>query len=264
VRSALVAVPYVPLFVTVLFRGMPGIWTGRHRRMRCWLVGMQALVPGHKPWEELARWPPAQVTAWRVRRGRTASYWQGHLLGEWWGQAALHTLPPPQDGDIPLGGDGSDKPTRGLQHPLAQQGRKRAHQPWCFGMRLALLIVHWDSDRLPVACRRMRPQGPPEYPPEQALCREMGGRFVPPPWAKRVIVAGDAASGSQEHIQRVQQRDADEATRRWGGVFAIARPWKTVAEKALKDLVTHLPRLYSPRTRVPRLPGAQGGKTCWV
>jgi hypothetical protein len=65
-------------------------------------------------------------------------------------------------------------------------------------------------------------------------------------------------------MQMVLKRDADDPTRRWGLVFAIARTWKTVEGKALKDLVTHVPRKYSQRTRVPRLPGAHGGKTFWI
>jgi hypothetical protein len=260
----MVAVTYLPLCVTILFRGMPGIWKGRHRLMLCWLVFMQALCPGHKTLEELARWTPAQVTAWRFRRVLKASYWHVHLLLEWWVQEALHTLPPPKDGDLHLVGDGSDKPKRGLQNPLAQKGRKSEPHPWFFGMRFALLIVNWDSYRLPAAFRLIRPKSHPQYQPENALCRAMVGRFVPPSWAKRVIVEGDAAYGSHENIKMVQQRDADDATRRWGFVFAIARTWKTVEDKASKDLVTHWPRLYSQRTRVPRLPGAKGCTTFWV
>ena len=79
--------------------------------------------------------------------------------------------------------------------------------------------------------------------------------FTPPVWATTVIVEGDAAYGSQENIKMVQQRAADDPTRRWGLAFALARTWKTVEDKALKDLVTHLPRKYYQRVRVPRLPG---------
>jgi len=79
-----------------------------------------------------------------------------------------------------------------------------------------------------------------------------------------VIVEGDAAYGSQANRQMVMPRDADDPSRRWGFVFAIARTWKTVEEKAIKDLVTHLPRKYSQRIRVPRLPGTTGCKTFWV
>jgi hypothetical protein len=65
-------------------------------------------------------------------------------------------------------------------------------------------------------------------------------------------------------MKMVIQRDADAPARRWGCVFAIARTWKTVEDRAIKDLVTHLLRNYSQRIRVPRLPGAQGCKTFWV
>src|SRR6266568_1896715 len=198
----------------------------------------------------------------RQRRWLTCwSYWNVHLMVEWWAQEALATLPPPSDGTLYLVGDGSEKPKRGTQNPLAQKGRKSEHHPWFFGIRFALLIANWDVYRLPMAFRLIRPKSHPEYQPENALFREMVGRFVPPAWAKRVIVEGDAAYGSQENIKMVQQRDIDDAARRWGFVFAIARTWKTVEDKAIKDLVTHWPRKYYQRTRVPRLPGATGGKT---
>jgi len=161
-------------------------------------------------------------------------------------------------------GDGSVKPKRGTQNPLAQKGRKSEHQPWFFGIRFALVIATWDVYRLPVAFRGIRRTTPPAYQPDNALCREMVRPCVPPAWATRVIVEGDAAYGSQANRQMVMPRDADDPSRRWGFVFAIARAWKTVEEKAIKDLVTHLPRKYSQRIRVPRLPGTTGCKTFWV
>jgi hypothetical protein len=260
----MVAVTYLPLFVTILFRGMPGIWKSRHRLILCWLIFMQALYPGRKTLAELARWTPAQITVWRFRRLLKASYWHIHLLVEWWVQEAFNTLPPPKDGTLSLVGDGSVKPKRGTQHPVAQKGRKSEHQPWFFGVRFALLIATWDGYRFPVAFRLIRPKSHPEYRTENALFREMVRHFVPPVWATRVIVEGDAAYGSQENMQMVLKRDADDPARRWGFVFAIARTWKTVEGKAIKDLVTHLPRTYYQRIRVPRLPGSTGCKTFWV
>ena len=260
----MITVTYLPLFVTILFRGMPGIWRHRHRLILCWLVVMQALFPGRKTLEELAHWTPAQVTAWRFRRVLKAAYWNIHVLVEWWGQEALNTLPPPKDGTLFLVGDGSEKPKRGTRNPLAQKGRKSEHHPWFFGMRLALLIVNWDVYRFPVAFRLIRPKTPPASQPANALFREMVGHCSPPTWAKRIIVEGDAAYGSQDNMKMVMKRDADDPARQWGFVFAIARTWKTVEDKAIKDLVTHLPRTYYQRTRVPRLPGAKGCKIFWV
>ena len=260
----MIAITYVPLFVTILFRGMPGIWKSRHRLILCWLVFLQALYPGRKTLAELARWTPGSITAWRLRRVLKAAYWNIHLLVEGWVQKAFNTLPPPKDGTLSLVGDGSVKPKRGMQHPVAQKGRKSEYQPWFFGVRFALVIATWDGYRLPVAFRLIRPKTHPAYRTENALFREMVSRFVPPAWATRVIVAGDAAYGSQENMQMVRKRDADDPARRWGFVFAIARTWKTVEDKAIKDLVTHLPRTYYQRIRVPRLPGSQGCKTFWV
>jgi hypothetical protein len=260
----MVTITYLPLFVTVLFRGMPGIWKSRHRLMLCWLVVMQALFPGRKTLEELARWTPAHVTVWRLRRLLKAAYWDVHLLVAWWVEEALHTLPPPKDGTLHLVGDGSVKPKRGTKNPLAQKGRKSEHQPWFFGIRFALLIATWDVYRLPVAFRLIRVKTHPAYRTENALFREMVQRFVPPPWATRVIVEGDAAYGSQDNMKMVMQRNVDDPARRWGFVFAIARTWKTGEDKAIKDLVTHLPRTYYQRVRVPRLPGTPGCKTFWV
>jgi hypothetical protein len=189
----MVTITYLPLFVTVLFRGMPGMWKSRHRLMRCWLVIMQALFPGRKTLEELARWTPGQITVWRFCRLLKAAYGEVHLLVAWWVQEALNTLPPRKDGTLFLVGDGSEKPKRGTQNPVAQKGRKSEHHPWFFGMRFALLIVNWDVYRFPVALRLIRPKSHPAYQLENALFREMVGRFVPPRWATRVIVEGDAA-----------------------------------------------------------------------
>jgi len=64
----------------------------------------------------------------------------------------------------------------------------------------------------------------------------MVGRFIPPTWAKRISVEGDAAYGSQDTMKMVIQRDADAPARRWGLVCAMARTWKTVEGKALQDV----------------------------
>jgi Transposase DDE domain len=232
--------------------------------MLCWLVVMQALFPGRKSLAELDRWSPAQVTAWRWRRLLQAAYWDVHLLVDWWAQEAFKTLPPPEDGILYVVGDGSEKPKRGKENPLAQKGRKSKHHPWFFGIRFALLIVNWDVYRFPVAFRLIRPKTHPAYQNENELFREMLSGFTPPAWATTVVVEGDAAYGSQDNMKLVMQRDADDPARRWGYVFAIARTWKTVDDKAIKDLVTHVPRKYYKRTWVPRLPGSKGRKTFWI
>jgi hypothetical protein len=260
----MIPVTYLPIFVTSLFHGMPGIWKGRPRLLLGGLIVMHALFPGRKTLAELARWTPVEVPAWRLRRLLKATYWDVHVLVEWWAQKALNVLPPPEDGVITLIGDGSDKAQRGKHNPMAQKGRKSAHHPWFFGMRFVLLIVRWDVWRLPVAFRLIRPTSHPQYRTENALLRERVRGFTPPSWAKAVSVAGDAAYGSQDNRKMVMQRDADDPERTWSFIFASARTWKTVEGKALKDLVTYLPRKHFTRTWVPRIPVTNGRKTFGV
>jgi hypothetical protein len=62
----------------------------------------------------------------------------------------------------------------------------------------------------------------------------------------------------------VQDRDKADTARRWGFVLAIARPWKTVEEKTLKNLVTHVPHQYDQCTRGPRAQGRKGRSTFWT
>src|SRR5262245_9382375 len=70
----LMAFTYLPGFVTLVLRGMPTVWRGRHRLIFCWLVCMQAVTPGRHTWAEMARWTPAAITAWRFGRLLKAAY----------------------------------------------------------------------------------------------------------------------------------------------------------------------------------------------
>ena len=260
----MIQVTYLPAFVTRLFRGMPGVWKDQHRRMLTWFLVMQALFPGRKTVSELARWTPIDIPQWRFCRVLKATDWDVHGLIAWWAHQAIAVLPPPEDGVLTLTGDGRDKPKKGKKNPLAQKGRKSKHEPWFFGVRFALLIVSWDVFRLPVAFRLIRPKSHPKSQPENELFCELVTAFKPPTWAKGVIVEGDAADGSQDKMKMVLPRDADDPDRTWGFVFAIARTWKTVSGKAIKDWVTHLPRTYDRRTWVPRIPAAHGRRSFWV
>jgi hypothetical protein len=259
----LMAFTYLPGFVTLVFRGMPTMWRGRHRLIFCWLVCMQAVHPGRHTLEEMARWTPAAITAWRFGRLLKAAYWNVHLLVHWLAQDLLATLPPPTNGVLALFGDGSHADKRGTKNPVAQKGRISTQQPWFFGLRFVLVIAAWDGYRVPVSIRLILPKCHADYRSENTLFREMVSAFVPPPWAKLVIVGGDAAYGSQDNIRMVQDRDKIDGARRWAFVFAIARTWKTVEDKSIKNLVTHVPHQYYQRTRVPR-EGRKGRRTFWT
>jgi hypothetical protein len=260
----LMAFTYLPGFVTLVFRGMPTVWRGRHRLIFCWLVFMQAVHPGRHTLEEMARWTPAAITAWRWGRLLKAAYWNVHLIVSWLAQDLLATLPAPTNGILHLFGDGSHADKRGAKNPVVQKGRISQHHPWFFGLRFVLLMAAWDGYRLPVGFRRILPKRHAGYCSENARFREMVGAFVPPPWAKLVIVGGDAAYGSKANMAMVKDRDKADTVRRWGFVFAIARTWKTMEEKSLKNLVTHVPHKYYQCTRVPRAHGKKGRRTFWT
>jgi hypothetical protein len=65
-------------------------------------------------------------------------------------------------------------------------------------------------------------------------------------------------------MRMVQDRDTADPARRWGFVFAIARTWKTVEDKTIKNLVAHVPHTYYQRTRVPREQARHSRKTFWT
>jgi DDE family transposase len=260
----MMAFTYLPGFVTLVFRGMPTVWRGRHRLILCWLVFMQAVHPGRKTLEEMARWTPAAITAWRFGRLLKATYWNVHLLVSWLAQDLVATLPPPPNGILHLFGDGSHADKRGTNNPVGQKGRISQHHPWFFGIRFVVLMAAWEGYRIPVSFRLILPKGHAEYRSENALFREMVGEFVPPRWAKLVIVGGDAAYGSKANMDMVKARAKADTARRWGFVFAIARTWKTVEDKSIKNLVTHVPHKYYQCTRVPCEPGRKGRKTFWT
>jgi hypothetical protein len=260
----MMACTYLPGFVTVVFRGMPTVWRGRHRLLLCWLVFMQAVSPGRKTLEEMARWTPAAITAWRFGRLLKAAYWNVQLIVSWLAQDLLAPLPSPTNSVLYLFGDSSHADKRGTKNPVAQKGRISQHYPWFFGLRLVLLLAAWDGYRVPVGFRLILPKRHTTYRSENALFRDMAEAFVPPRWAKLVVVGGAAAYGSQANMYMVQERDKADSARQWGFVFAIARTWKTAEEKTIKNLVTHLPRRYYQQTRVPREPLGKGSKTFWT
>ena len=182
----LIAFTSLPGFVTIVFRGMPAVWRGRHRLIFCWLIFLQAVYPGRKTLEEMARWTPPTITAWRFGRVLKAAYWNVHLLVSWLAQDLLATLPPPAHGVRYLFGDGSHADKRGTKNPVAQKGRISQHHPWFFGLRFVLLMAAWDDYRLPVGFRLILPKRHAGYRSEHALFRERWAPLCPrvgPSWS---------------------------------------------------------------------------------
>jgi hypothetical protein len=187
------AFTYLLGFVTMVLHGMPTVWRGRHRLILCWLVCMQAVHPGRKTLEEMARWAPATITAWHFGRLLKAAYGNVPLLVSWLVQEILATLPPPTNGVRYLCGDGRHADKRGIKNPVAQQGRISQHHPWFCGLCCVLLLAAWEGYRVPVSFRSIVPKRHAASRSDNAVFRAMGEAFVPSRWAKLVSVGGDAA-----------------------------------------------------------------------
>ena len=186
-----------------------------------------------------------------------------HLIVSWLAQDLLATLPPPTNGVLYLFGDESCGQTRHEESRRAERAYQSASS-LVFWRALRLVDGGVDGYRMPVGFRLILPKRHADYRSENVLFREMVSEFVPLKWAKLIIVGGDAAYGSKANMDMVKARAKTDTARRWGFVFAIARTWKTVEEKSIKHLVTHVPHKYYQCTRVPRAHGRKGRKTFWT
>ena len=137
----LIAVTSLPGFVTLVCRGMPTVWRGRHRLLFCWLICLHAVHPGRNTWAAMARWTPAPITAWRYGRVLQAAYGNIHRLVSWLAQELLTPLPAPANGLLYLCDDGSHAEKRGRKPPVVQPGRISTHPPWCMGLRFVLVMA---------------------------------------------------------------------------------------------------------------------------
>jgi hypothetical protein len=259
----MIKMSYLPFFVRYIFKGMPGVWKGRHLLIFYWLVFMQIVVPGRKTLKEISRYTPLHIPEWRLRRMLKATYWTIEIVITWFAMETMKCFPPPKDGIIYLVGDSSHKDKRGDNNPVVQKGRKNKYAPWFFGIRFIIIAVCWDVYRIPYSFRIILPKKHDEYKKENALFREMVRNFVPPHRSRTVIVIGDSAYCSKENIKTVKEKNSSDNRCNWFYVFAVARTWKTEENKSIKNLVTYTPRNLYKRTWIPSVTG-QKRKVFWI
>lgn len=260
----MIIISCLPLEVRNIFRGLPAIWKGRHLLLLYWLVFMQAAIPGRKTVKEISRWTPFHITEWRFRRLLKASYWTAEIVITWLAWEVLKSLPQPKMGVVYVVGDSSHKSKRGAKNPAVQKGRQNRDGIWFFGIRFVLLAVCWAGYRVPIAIRIILPKTDPDYKKENVLFREMVQNIVLPFWVKTIIVVGDAAYGSRDNMKAVIEKNKKDKDRDWFFVFAIARTWKSVDDKSIKNMVTHLPRRFYSRTWIPVLSNHSRRKSFWI
>ena len=146
----MIAVTYLPLFITILLRGMPGLWQHRHRLVLCWLIVMQALFPGRKTWKSSPVGRRARSPVWRL-----SSRAQGGLLGcpsaggVVGRRKPCKTLPPPKDGTLYLVGDGSVQTQAGDAESLGPKGTQKRASAVVFRHPLCPVDCHVGRRSLP-------------------------------------------------------------------------------------------------------------------
>jgi hypothetical protein len=192
----------------------------------------------------LARHGPQHLAYQHYRRLVCAAYWCTKTLLWWFADQALQAFPPPQDGLLYLVGDSPLKGKRGLKHPVAHKTRLSQYHPDVCGFRIVVLMAQWDVYRIPVDVALIRRTGDPHYQTDNALVRQRLQEFRRPAWCQEVVVTADAAYTSQANLALIQTLG------HWY-VMALARRWKFAHGKAVKDLVTHLPRGKYTQIRIP-------------
>jgi len=180
----------------------------------------------------LCRRMPPHIRYWAVLRLVRCGQWQAQALLDDMVAQVLPWLPPPSDGVLYLLVDGTLKEKRGHKHPLSRKARTSTYAAYTFGFEMVLLVASWDHYRIPVALRVVDPKIKGH---QNILCRQMLQEFVPPRWARQVIVVGDAGFAANKTFKVIQEKG-------YYYVFALARTRKFADGKHLSDLVTHLPK----------------------
>jgi Transposase DDE domain len=246
----------LPRHVSQCLRVLGPCFHHRHHLVFSWLLVLHLVYGERANLRALARHGPAHLAYQHYRRLLCATYWCTKTLLWWFADQALQAFPPPEDGILYLVGDSTLKGKRGRKHPVAQKTRPSQHHPYVFGFRIVLLMAQWDVYRIPVDFALVRRTADPAYQPENALFRQMLPEFRRPAWCQEVVVTADAAYASRANLALIQELG-------YSYVVALPRTWKFANGKALKALVTHLPRWKYTQIRIPTV-NTQRRRTFWV
>jgi hypothetical protein len=204
--------------------------------------------------KELSRLMPERIKYWALMRMVRSGYWDERALVRDVGTEVLRTLPPPADGTLHLIGDSTLKRKRGEKHPLGHKTRLNAYAHFTFGFEMVLLVASWGHFRIPVA---ISPIDPHRKGQQNILFRRMLREFVPPEWAKAVVVEADAGFAANKSLKLIKRKG-------YGYVFAMARTRRFTDGKHLKDLVTHLPHSSYHRIKTTKPDGRRRDYWVWA
>jgi hypothetical protein len=246
----------LPRRVSQSLRVLGPCFRHRHQLVFSWLLVWHLVYGERANLKALARHDPPHLASQQYRRLLGAAYWCTKTLLWWFADQAVQAFPPPEDGILYLVGDSTLKGKRGSQHPVAHKTRLSQYHPSVFGFRIVVLMAQWDVYRIPVDFALVRRTDDPDYQPENALFRQMLQEFRRPAWCQELVVTADAAYASRANLDTIQALG-------YGYVRALPRTWQFAHGKAVKDLVTHLPRGKYTQIRIPTV-NTQGRRTFWV
>jgi Transposase DDE domain len=206
----------------------------QHFLVFCWLVVALIRDPGKGTLRGLGTYLPSKLKYWTTLRMVRSGQWDAQALMTAMAATTLRTLPPPLDGVLYLIGDSTLKEKRGQQHPLGHTTRHSEHDPYTFGFEMVLLMASWAYFRIPLALVPIDPQCRGH---QNLLFRQMLKAFVPPTWARQVVVVADAGFAANETLRLI-------AAKKYAYVFAMPRTRKFTNGKHLRDMVQHLPKCY--------------------
>lgn len=224
----------------------------RHFLLFCWLLVMLLISQGKGTLKELNRLMPARIKYWALLRMVRSGWWDEKALITDLSRDVLCFLPPPADSTLHLIADTTLKGKRGRKHPLGRKARINEYAQFCFGFEMVLLIASWGQFRIPVAMAVIDPRRKGQ---QNILFRRMLREFVPPPWARSVIVEADAGFAATRTFRLIERLG-------YGYVFATARTRKFDEGKMLRDLVRHLPKSHYRRMKTTKPDGRR--RDYWV
>jgi hypothetical protein len=204
----------------------------QHFVVFCWLLIAMIRDPGKGTLKGLGVYLPPTLRYWTTLRMVRSGQWDASAVITTLAATTLRTLPPPADGVLYLIGDSTLKEKRGRKHPLGRTTRHSEHDPYTFGFELVLLIASWGAVRVPLALGLIDPQCRGH---QNILFRQMLTDFVPPTWARHIVVVADAGYAANETLRLI-------AKKHYAYVFAMPRTRKFTNGKHLRDLVQHLPQ----------------------
>jgi len=204
----------------------------QHFLVFCWLLIALIRDPGKGTLKGLGAYLPLTLPYWTTLRMVRSSQWDAVAVMTQMATATLRALPPPADGVLYLIGDSTVKDKRGRKHPLGHTTRHSAHAPYTFGFEMVLLLASWGRFRVPVALALIDPQCRGH---QNILFRQMLKAFVPPAWARQVVVVADAGFAANATMRLITEQH-------YTYVFAMPRTRKFTNGKHLRDLVHHLPK----------------------